>query len=139
LNTSVVSDEARDSIRKHVLSSLEYMGNAQVMLTKQEAGKASEMLWGGVSQALEALAESRNMRLKEHRSLRYFVGQLSRETGDKSINNAFYQAEILHNNFHSVDMDVQSVAANVDTIRELISKLLSMIPPELTSQEDAQM
>jgi len=137
LNTSVVSDEARNSIRKHVVASLEYMGNAQLMLTKQEAGKASEMLWGGVSQALEALAESRNRRLKEHRSLRFFVAEVSRETGDKGINNAFYQAENLHTNFHSVDMDVQSVAANVDSIRELVSKLLSMIPPELTSQKEA--
>jgi hypothetical protein len=136
LNTPVLSNEARDSIRKHVLASLEYMGNAQIMLNKQEAGKASEMLWGSVSQALEAVAESRNMRLKEHRSLRYFVAELSRETGDKSINNGFYQAEALHNNFHSVDMDVQSVATNVDSIRDLISKLLSMIPPELTNQED---
>ena len=137
MNTPPMDNEAKDSIRKHVRASLEYMGNGQLMLSKQEAGKASELLWGGVSQALEALAESRNIRLSNHRSLRWFVGELSRETGDRSINNTFYQAEALHSNFHSVDMTVQEVATNVDAIRDLVLKLLSMIPPELTNQKDA--
>lgn len=139
MNTPVLSNEARDSIRKHVLASLEYMENGQLMLNKQEAGKASELLWGGVSQALEALAESRNIRLANHRSLRYFVSGLSRETGDRSINDAFYQAEALHSNFHSVDMSVEDVATNVDAIRDLVSKLLLMIPPELVNQKEAQL
>ena len=137
MNTSPLINEARDSIRKHVLASLEYMANGQLMLNKREAGKASELLWGGVSQALEALAESRNIRLSNHRSLRYFVSELSRETGDRSINDAFYQAEALHSNFHSVDMTAQDVATNVDAIRDLVSKVLSMIPHELTNQEEA--
>ena len=139
MNTPVLSNEARDSIRKHVLASLEYMENGQLMLNKQEAGKASELLWGGVSQALEALAESRNIRLANHRSLRYFVSGLSRETGDRSINAAFYQAEALHSNFHSVDMSVEDVATNVDAIRDLVSKLLLMIPPELVNQKETQL
>jgi hypothetical protein len=134
LNTIPVNNEVKDSIRKHVQASLEYMENGQLMLRKQEAGKASELLWGGVSQALEALAESRNIRLSNHRSLRYFVSELSRETGDRSINDAFYQAEALHSNFHSVDMSVEDVVTNVDAIRDLVSKLLSMIPPELVNQ-----
>jgi len=137
LNTPAMTNEARDSIRKHVLASLEYMGNGQLMLNKHEAGKASELLWGGVSQALEALAESRNRRLSNHRSMRHFVSELSRETGDRSINDAFYQAEALHSNFHSVDMTAKDVATNVDAIRDLVSKLLSMIPPELVNQKDA--
>lgn len=136
MNTSPLINEARDSVRKHVLACLEYMANGQLMLDKREAGKASELLWGGVSQALEALAESRNIRLSSHRSLRHFVSQLSRETGDRSINDVFYQAEGLHSNFHAVDMTVEDVASNVDAIRDLVSKVLSMIPPELTNQEE---
>ena len=107
MNTPVMNSEARDSIRKHVQASLEYMENGQLMLKKQEVGKASELIWGSVSQALEALAESRNFTLANHKSLRWFAAELSRETGDKSINNTFYQAEALHHNFHSVDMTVQ--------------------------------
>ena len=134
----MLSDEARDSIRRHVLASLEYMENGQLMLNKQEAGKASELLWGGVSQALEALAESRNRRLANHRSLRWFVAELSRETGNRSINDAFYQAEALHSNFHSVEMSVENVAANVDSIRDLVSNVLSLIPIELVNQKQAE-
>ena len=138
MNIPVLSDEARDSIRRHVLASLEYMENGQLMLNKQEAGKASELLWGGVSQALEALAESRNRRLANHRSLRWFVAELSRETGNRSINDAFYQAEALHSNFHSVEMSVENVAANVDSIRDLVSNVLSLIPIELVNQKQAE-
>ena len=137
MNTIKVNDEVKDSIRRHVQACLEYMENGQLMLQKQEVGKASELLWGGVSQALEALAESRNIRLANHRSLRWFVAELSRETGDKSINSIFYQAEALHSNFHSVDMTAQDVGTNVDAIRDLVSKLVSMIPPELVNQKDA--
>jgi len=137
LNTVPVNNEVKDSVRKHIRASLEYMENGQLMLKKQEVGKASELLWGGVAQALEALAESRNIRLSNHRSLRWFVAELSRDTGDKSINNIFYQAEALHGNFHSVDMTAQDVATNVNAIRDLVSKLLSMIPPELANQEDS--
>ena len=137
MNTIPVNNEVKDSIRKHVQASLEYMENGQLMLKKQEAGKASELLWGSVSQALEALAESRNFTLSNHQSLRWFAAELSRETGDKSINNVFYQAEGLHHNFHSVDMTVQDVATNIDAIRDLVSKLLSMIPPELTNLKEA--
>jgi len=137
LNTVPVNNEVKDSVRKHIRASLEYMENGQLMLKKQEVGKASELLWGGVAQALEALAESRNIRLSNHRSLRWFVAELSRDTGDKSINNIFYQAEALHGNFHSVDMTAQDVATNVNAIRDLVSKLLSMIPPELVNQEDS--
>lgn len=134
----MLSNEASDSIRKHVLACLGYMENGQIMLNKKEAGKAGELLWGGVSQALEALAESRNIRLANHRSLRYFVGELSRGTGDRDINDAFYQAELLHSNFHSVDMSVEDVAANVDAVRDLVSKILSMVPAELVNKRDTQ-
>ena len=117
---------------------MEYMENGQLMLNKREAGKASELLWGGVAQALEALAKSRNMpRFSRHHSLRYFAGVISRETGDSSINNVFYQAEALHKNFYSVEMTAQNVATNVAAIRDLVSKLLSMIPPELVNQKAA--
>ena len=130
-----MTNEARDSIRKHVLAALEYMSNGQLMLNNREAGKASELLWGGVAQAFEALAESRNIRLSRHRSLRWFAGEVSRETGDRSINGIFYQAQALHDNFYSVDMTAQNVATNVDAIRELVSKILSMVPSELINRE----
>lgn len=131
MSTPPTGNNPEASIRRHVAACREYMGNAQLMLTKREAGKASELLWGGVSQALEALAESRNIRISNHRALRYFVSEISRETGDRDINGIFYQAEALHSNFHSVDMSVQDVATNVEAIRGLVAKLLSMVPSEL--------
>lgn len=122
-----------ESIKRHFQVSLHYLENGQIMLNKGEAGKASELLWGSVAQALEAVAESRNFKLANHRSLRWLAAELSRETNDKSINNIFYQAEALHSNFHTVELTVQEVATNVEAIRDLVSKLLSLIPSELAS------
>ncbi|MBN1366629.1 MAG: PaREP1 family protein [Dehalococcoidales bacterium] len=128
------TNEAKSSIIIHIKASLEYLENGQLMLNKGEPGKAGEMLWGSVAQALEALAESRNIKLSNHRSLRWFVTEISRETNNKNISNAFYQAEALHSNFHSVNMTVNDIAVNLESIKNLVSILFSLIPKELTKQ-----
>jgi hypothetical protein len=131
---SNVNEEARETIRKYVLASLHYLENALIMLNKLEAGKASELLWGSIAEALQALAISRNIRLKNHRSLRWFVAELSKELGDKDIVAAFYQAENLHSNFHEVDLTPQDVAMVLEPIRETVKKLLDLIPQELVNE-----
>jgi hypothetical protein len=131
-----VVEEAREITRKYVLASLHYMENALIMLNKQEAGKASELLWGSMAEALQAVAVSRNknIRLKNHRSLRWFTAELSKELGDKSIVAAFYQAEHLHSNFHEVELTAQEVSMVLEPIRDTVKKLLDLIPKELVNE-----
>lgn len=129
-----VVDEARETIRKYVLASLHYMENALVMLNNREAEKAGELLWGSMSEALQAVAISRNIRLKNHRSLRWFVAELTKELEDKSIVAAFYQAENLHTNFHEVDLTPEDVVMVLEPIRITVKKLLDLIPKELVNE-----
>lgn len=122
---------AQETVKRYVLASRHYLENALVMLNNQEAPKASEFLWGSVAQALQAVAASRNIRLSNHRSLRWFVSTLARELNDRTLLDGFGQAQVLHSNFHEVDLAVEDVAVVVDPIRGLVSRLLALIPNEL--------
>ena len=129
-----MATEARHAIRKYVIASLHYMENALLMLNNRDSGKASELLWGSMAEALQAVAASRGIRLANHRSLRWFIASLSKELSDKSIVGAFYQAENLHSNFHEVELTPEDVAMVVEPIRTTVARLLDLIPKELVNE-----
>lgn len=127
-----MSVESRDRVRKYVVASLHYLENALVTLRSGEAGKASELLWGSMAEAVQAVAASRGKRLANHRSLRWFIGELGKELGDKSIVERFYLAEGLHTNgFHEVEYTQRDVEGMLEPIREAVKKLLDLVPKEL--------
>lgn len=126
--------EARDTVRKYVLASKHYMENALLMLNSRDAGKASELLWGSMAEALQAVAAFRGKRLSSHRSLRWFVARLSKELDNKSIVEAFYQAEALHSNFHEVEFNPEDVAMVLEPIRTTVAYLLDLVPRELVNE-----
>lgn len=122
---------ALERVQRYIASSNQYLENALLSLQQGEAGKASELLWGSIAEALQAVAASRSMHLKNHRSLRFFASQLANELGDRSINDSFVLAQHLHSNFHEVELEVEDVAAVVDPIRDAVSTLLKLIPAEM--------
>ena len=129
-----MATEARQTIRKYVAASLHYLENALVLLQKEEPAKAGELLWGSTAQAIQALAASRGRLLTNHRSLRWFITTLAKERNDRTLVDNFRRAEYLHSNFHEVDLSVEDVALDVDSIRELVNSLLSLIPTELVRE-----
>lgn len=126
--------EARYAVNKYIKASLHYMENALLMLRNKDAGKASELLWGSMAEALQAVAASRGKHLANHRSLHWFVAQLGKELEDKDLVAAFYQAEALHSNFHEVELTIEDVAINLEPIRTTVLKLLKLIPSELLDE-----
>jgi hypothetical protein len=130
-----VVTEAQERVRSYVTASLHYMENALLMVSQGDAGKASELLWGSVAEAVQALATSRGKQLTNHRSLHWFIGVLSKELNDRSIAEAFYLAENLHQKgFHEVELDIRDVALVLESIRKLVEKLLDLIPKELINE-----
>ncbi len=131
-----MATEAREKVRNYIIASLHYLENALLMIQQSEAGKASELLWGSVAEALQALAASRGKELGSHHSMHWFIGVLSKELNDPSIVEAFYVAENLHHKgFHEVELDIKDVEQVVETIRKLVAKLLSLIPKEFTDEK----
>lgn len=132
-----MATEAREKVRKYAAASLHYIDNAKKMLLENEPGKASELLWGGVAEAVQALAASRGKLLSSHRSMHWFIGELSKELNDATIAEAFYAAENLHHNgFHEVELETRDVALVFETVTKLVSKLLGLIPNEILTDSE---
>lgn len=129
-----MSTDAIETLQRYIIHSRQYLENALVALQVGEAGKAGELLWGSVSEALHAVAASRNRPLRTHRELKNFAIQLAREMNDQAIEKDFVVAESLHHNFYDVQQEPIDIAIVVPTVQELVRKLLSLIPPEATRQ-----
>ena len=124
--------DGREEVRKHAVASRHYLENALDTLTRREPGKAGELLWGSLAQALHAVALYRNVpTLKNHRSLRWFVSTIASDLNDESLPAAFRRAEALHSNFHTVELSVEDVASDVEPITRGHIEAAFHIPPEL--------
>lgn len=133
-----MATEAQEKIKDYVIASRNYMQNALLMLNQGEPSKASELLWGSVAEATQALALSRGKRLVNHRSMHFFIGEISKELNDRDLAVSFMAAENLHQKgFHEVELDTRDVALVVEPIRILVAKLLDLIPKEIAKLVNA--
>lgn len=128
-----MSTEAIAAVQRYVIHSQQYLGNALFALQNREAGKAGELLWGSVAQALHAVAAYTNTPVTTHRALKNFAIQLARDLDDQTIELEFVVAESLHHNFYDVQQEPQDVELVVPVVQGLVSKLLGLIPRELVS------
>ncbi len=129
-----MTTDAVASLRRHVFHSRQYLENALLALRNDEAGKAGELLWGSVAQAVHAVAASRNRRLNTHRELKNFVIQLSIDLADEGLRTDFLLAESLHHNFYEVQQEPKDINLVLPAVHELVQKLFHLIPPELLEQ-----
>ena len=65
-----------------------------------EYRKASELLWGAVTQQLKALAGIHNVIITSHRQFFEFLRQLAGELGDRTLYEDFIALNALHKNFY---------------------------------------
>ena len=130
----MTTGDAFDAVQSHLVHSRQYFENADSTLHEGEAGKAGELLWGSVAQAVHAVAVSKGLPVKTHRELKNFVIQIARDLDDETIATNFALAESLHHNFYVVQQEPEDIALVLPAIREIISKLISLIPPELLEQ-----
>jgi hypothetical protein len=126
----MTTTNAIDHIRRYVIHSNQYLANALLALQNTEAGKAGELLWGSVAEALHAVAASKNALVESHRDLKNFAIQLARDLNDQTIQNDFIVAESLHHNFYDVKQETQDIGITVPAIQNLVKKLLDLLPPE---------
>jgi hypothetical protein len=78
----------------------QYLSNAEHAIAAGEYRKASELLWGAVTQQLKALAASRNILITSHRQFFDFLRQYAAETGDRRLYEDFVTLNALHTNFY---------------------------------------
>jgi len=104
-----------------------YLQNALITLQQGDAEKAGEFLWGGIAEALKAVAARKGDLLRNHREIRNFAHTLSVELEDPSIEMAFIVADRLHSNFYESFLAMEDLARDAERIREAVGRLLELL------------
>ena len=124
--------------RNHVFHSRQYMDNALEALEKNEPGKAGELLWGSITQAVHAVDAWRGPVIVRHQGLLNFTRNLSREIDDESFHNNFLATKSLHENFYHPDLEREDVELALPGIQRAISQVLALLPEEIRNGADAE-
>lgn len=85
----------------------EYFANAEKFAGKGEYRKASELLWGAVTQAIKALAAHHGLVIENHAQFFDFMQEVAKETEDELLYKTFLLLNDLHKNFY--DPKIRSV------------------------------
>ena len=125
----------RDKVKKYQTRSNRYFRNALHFIEAGDAEKASEFLWGSMSQALKAVAASRDKRLRSHKDIRDYAAELTRALRDESIWHAFNTAQSLHSNFYESGLLLEDVIMGAEDVKTVVAKLFRLIHEEETSEE----
>jgi len=87
-------------LRPYVKMRDEYFANAEKFAGKGEYRKASELLWGAVTQAIKALASKHGLVIENHAQFFDFMQTTAKETEDESLYKTFLFLNDLHKNFY---------------------------------------
>ena len=128
MTTAPAADPA--AARNHVLHCRQYMGNALKALQGNEPGKAGELIWGSVSQAVHAVDAWRGPEIESHRGLVNFAYRLGREIGDPTFTYIFRSARSLHHNFYVPVDNIEEVENLLPGIQTVVNKILALLPDE---------
>ena len=119
-----------EATRNHVFHCRQYMDNALEALNKNEAGKAGELIWGSITQAVHAVDAWRGPVIGGHRGMLNFARNIGDEIDDPNFPNNFLSAKSLHDNFYHPDLDMGDVTVALPGIRRAILQILALLPEE---------
>ena len=121
----------KEAVEKHLFHCRQYMDNALDALGQDELGKAGEMLWGSVAQAIHAVDAWRGAVIVNHRDLMNFSVRLGREIDDPAYPNYVASAQRLHENFYIPDESREQIEALLPWIQLAIAQLLALLPEDV--------
>ncbi len=105
----------------------EYRSNAELAIAAGEYRKASELLWGAVTQQLKALAFVYDVEIRSHMDFYNFTRQLGEEIGDKNFYNTFKDLNSLHRNFYDETFPEDDLPRYYEKVVQYINKIQSLI------------
>ena len=129
--------EAKKRINKYKTQSVHYFENALHFIETSDAEKASEFLWGSMSQSLKAFAAYAGKKLRSHDDIRRFALKLTKELKNESIWHTFNTAQSLHSNFYESGLLLEDVVMGAESVKTVIAELLSLIPEESEENKDS--
>ena len=117
-----------EGIAPYHSQALHYLENARDAMAHRELEKAGEFLWGGMAEALKAIAASKQQILRSHAVLRRYARQLGRELNDPEITAAYARAERLHSNFYEVSLSEEDIQQEYEAVAPVVVRLLDLLP-----------
>jgi hypothetical protein len=78
----------------------QYLSNAEETIKKGEFRKASELLWGAITQMIKSVASLSNISIRKHAEFFHFIETLGKQTKDENIYPLFLDLNSLHRNFY---------------------------------------
>ncbi len=91
--------------QRHLRRRDDYYNNALKYAAKGKFPKASEFLWGAVTQSLKALAAMRDINITTHAAFFGFTRDISKELEDEEFHKSFLFLNTLHKNFYDEVID----------------------------------
>ena len=101
----------------------EYRNNANKAIAALEYRKASELLWGAISQQIKALAATRNVLIETHRQFFDFMRQFAKESEDPGLYEEFVALNALHRNFYDEIIPTDLFPKYCERALNLVQKL----------------
>ncbi len=123
-----------DRANEYIETRNQYYKNAEELMSRGELRKASEMLWGAVTQTLKALAALRDIEINNHNDFFAATEQLAKEKKDPTIYTTFLELNTLHRNFYDKFIPTEGFPLYASKAREYIRKLQWLIH-EVLAQE----
>ncbi len=87
-------------VSKYLVMRDHYLSNAEDMIKKNNLRKASELLWGAITQTIKGLACLSNITIHSHNGFKTYIRDVSIQVKDKNIFLTFSYLEELHRNFY---------------------------------------
>ena len=94
-----------NKVQRYLRRRDDYYINALKYVGKGKFSKASELLWGAVTQSLKALAAIRDINITSHAAFFNFTRDISKELRDEEFHKSFLFLNDLHKNFYDDVID----------------------------------
>lgn len=111
-----------------------YLSNAEETIQKKELRKASELLWGGITQAIKLLASLSNKFIYSHKDFENFVDAVGDELKDEKIYMEFMFLSILHQNFYEEKIPEKHFKTYYRKTYEFLEKIDKIIQIKLNEK-----
>ncbi len=108
-----------------------YLVNAYKMKRRGRFRKASELMWGAVTQTIKALASINDIKIRSHDEFEDYIRDISGELRDEQYITKYILMESLHRNFYDEFIKENNIDVHFIEAQEFLKLLDKLIQEQL--------
>ena len=117
-------------IESHQVHSRRLMQHAEEWLALGDRLQTSEKAWGAIAHYLKVIADRRGWQYETHADSFRVARSLAAAENNPQIRHLFYAASDLHRNFYIDYMPLDSLASQIEDVKEFLALLHAIEPPD---------